>query len=352
MPLDLAIFAGAPRWEPVEKERGQDWAALIDRLAAKLEPAIRQAFAEACAALADAASVKALAEAIQQGDTAKVEALLGLGPQTKAFEPLMTPIQSAIQAGAEAAAANPAMALGPRAAKLVGTISFNLFNPRTVDHLNHYRMHLISRVTEETREGIREAVKAGVLAGQNPRETAIAVRQVAGFGLTKQHARAVHNYRAELERLDAAALSRALRDRRFDATIKAALKGKAPLTKAKIAQMVERYAARLLKHRAEMIARTESLRAANAGSYEAIRQATEEQGIPAEGIVRKWHVAKDERVCWSCRQTAKDNAKGVGLNQPFITPYGPVLYPPAHVMCRCTCTHRITEAAILAAGDA
>ena len=79
------------------------------------------------------------------------------------------------------------------------------------------------------------------------------------------------NFRVGLETGDRTILERALRDRRFDATVERALRGEGKLSKDQIDRMAGRYRERMLKYRAETIARTESMTSIHAGSYEAIR---------------------------------------------------------------------------------
>ncbi len=327
---------------PVAKAAGDEWADLIDRLAAQFEPKIAAAFRQACAGLADKASIKALADAIAAGNTGALYALLGVAPGAASpFLPIGgVLIDLAMEAGKATAAQLPAGG---------GLIAFDMLNPATVEHLRTYSLGLITRITEEVREGIREALLANISAGNGPAVTARAIRQTTKLGLTKQQARALANYRAELEAQSKAALDRTLRDKRFDATVKAALAGKKKLTKEQIDKMVARYGERLLAHRALVIARTESIRAANQGAHEAMLQAVQTNAIPEGGIYRRWVVAKDERTCPTCRSIPRMNPAGVGLTQAFNTPWGPTLLPPQHPLCRCTVVHRIRAEVIDAA---
>lgn len=318
----------------VAKGAAEEWADYIDRLAAQFEPAIAQAFKQAAAALADKASAKALADAIAAGNTAALYAALGLAPGAAPFAAI-GPILADL--AAEAGKATVAQI----ASRGLGTIAFDLLNPNTVTHLREYQLDLITRLTEELREGIREALLVNISQGKGPAKTALSIRQTTKLGLTKQQARAAANYRAELEKREANALKRALRDARFDKTVKAAIAGKKPLTAEQIDKMVARYEERLLANRAMMIARTESIRAANIGAHEAMRQAVAAGDIPSGAILRRWVVAKDERTCPTCRSIPRMNAAGVGLRQPFASPWGPILLPPRHPLCRCTVIHRI-----------
>jgi hypothetical protein len=129
-------------------------------------------------------------------------------------------------------------------------------------------------------------------------------------------------------------LNNVLRDKRYDASTLRALRNKEALSRAQIDKMVARYAERQLKHRAEMIARTETIRAANAGQVESWMQA-QEQGLT--GTMReRWLVASDERLCPNCQEIPGMNPDGVVIGGMFQTPYGPIMHPPAHPMCRCS----------------
>jgi hypothetical protein len=117
-------------------------------------------------------------------------------------------------------------------------------------------------------------------------------------------------------------------------------KAKAAL-KAKAAEMKARYGERYIKHRSQVIARTEGLRAANLGSYESWRQAVEDTGVLDAGQVRrKWITAKDDRVRPDHRGAAGQER---GFNEPFEI--GPdrerVMFPPHQPNCRCTTAYRV-----------
>jgi uncharacterized protein with gpF-like domain len=104
--------------------------------------------------------------------------------------------------------------------------------------------------------------------------------------------------------------------------------------------MVTAYERRYRAYRAEVIGRTEGLRAANEGSTELFRQAVADGTLPVGGMVRQWQTAKDERV----RSThARMHGQTRGLTEPFITGAGvPLMYPgdpagPAAETIQCRC---------------
>jgi hypothetical protein len=100
--------------------------------------------------------------------------------------------------------------------------------------------------------------------------------------------------------------------------------------------MVDAYARKYRKYRAETIARTESMRALNMGTQEAWRQAVQDGKIVEDLIRRFWKVAHDERTCPVCKPIPEMNPNGVKLAQPFATPRGPIF------LGRCTPTAAAT----------
>jgi uncharacterized protein with gpF-like domain len=112
--------------------------------------------------------------------------------------------------------------------------------------------------------------------------------------------------------------------------------------------MVKRYAERMVKYRAEVIARTEALRSVHQGTEEMYRQAIANGDLTAEALSREWNTAKDERVRES---HAPMNGQVQPFGQPFISGAGNSLnYPgdpeaPAEevIQCRCVVGTRITS---------
>lgn len=103
--------------------------------------------------------------------------------------------------------------------------------------------------------------------------------------------------------------------------------------------LVGLYRDRMLQYRSQTIARTEALRAANLGSYEAWRQTIEESDLfePQE-VKREWITAKDDRVRMTHRFAA---GQKVLMNQPFHVDGDMVMFPPHQPNCRCTVGYRV-----------
>jgi hypothetical protein len=208
-------------------------------------------------------------------------------------------------------------------------LTYDPLNPETVARQNADNEQVVERIEEGAQQTAEQVVSDGLRA--RDRASAIARRLRTTLGMTPQEANAIENYRRALEAGNASSLSRALRDRRFDARIR---RGDA-LDSTQIDRMVERYAARYRAFRANRIAQTESLRAANLGRAEAWRQYAEMTGRGGE-IRRFWLTAGDELVCKVCAPIPEMNTNGIGLEEQYSTPIGPQNQPPIHPNCRCT----------------
>jgi hypothetical protein len=98
-----------------------------------------------------------------------------------------------------------------------------------------------------------------------------------------------------------------------------------------VERMVARYANRLLRRRAETIARTEIMTAANRGQEALWSQAVADGVLAEADWERMWLVAKDERTCTVCEPLDRKRAPMLGGTFP-----GGIVGPPVHPRCRCT----------------
>lgn len=231
--------------------------------------------------------------------------------------------------------------------KADGLIRFDVTNERAVAWAEQNRLDLVRGFTQEQRTVARQVIVDGVQAGANPREIARDLR--GSVGLTPSQADAVASYRRALEAQDYAnALGRQLSDGRSDKTIAAAQRRDAALTPEQIDQAVDRYRSNFVAYRAEVIARTESLRAVHAGNEELFRQAIARGDIHADQLTRTWNAAHDGRVRPSHRAMDGQERK---LGQKFETGDGVLIaYPgdpsaPIDETAQCRCAISTTFAA-------
>lgn len=115
-----------------------------------------------------------------------------------------------------------------------------------------------------------------------------------------------------------------------------------------VAEIDKRYAAysdRLKRQRAETIARTETMYAANLGQLYLWESAVRDGLIDPSTTKTMWIVTPDDRLCALCRQMTGERGT-VPLGHAFDTPRGGMTAPPMHPRCRCTVGLVFDESAI------
>ena len=190
---------------------------------------------------------------------------------------------------------------------------------------------LITDLADNQLGVIRNELVTGLFEGRNPRQTALNLvgrvgkggRRVGGvIGLDLRWSRAVANYKTTL--LDGNR-SQSLIDR-----------------------MVDRYTNKLLRARGERIARTETLKAMNAGKVEGMAQLIDSGKVEAKNVTKIWSSSGDKRV----RDThAAMDGQQKKTDEPFVSPNGAQLMHPLDsslgagadeiVQCRCHMRYKI-----------
>lgn len=317
----------APVEIPLLKARRRYGHDRVDRLVNQWEGRIRTRFRKMVARILGDAPMRKLEKLIAEG---RVEEAIKIAE--RASVQLATETAGAFIASGEDVAAFIDEATGI-------FFNFDQANPRAVTWIQNNRLRLIREFSDTQRGAVRQAIRQGILDGANPRQQARAFRE--SIGLTERQVKAVNNFRKLLERRSSEALTRKLRDRRFDGTVRGSIRSGSPLTRDQIDRMVSRYHERYLKYRSETIARTEALEAVHAGNEESFQQAVDTGDIQAEQLQRTWNTAKDERVRGSHRAMHRQQRS---FGEPFKSGKGNELrYPgdpqaPAEdrVQCRCS----------------
>jgi len=268
---------------------------LLHRVADSKLGKTKKAFLMAIAATQDKAVVSRMAEALENGDLAAVENMIDWA----AFDAGQGVVKEIFQEIVDEVGKATARRLGE---KLKVELRFDLLNPRAVKFINQRTGELITQVTEESKKAIRSIVRQAFEEGGHPYEQAKKIMQ--HIGLTERQSQAVENFR---RRLIEDGVSKAEADRRAEA-----------------------YAKRLLRDRAETIARTETMMASNEGQREAWRQVVEEGLLDETEFEREWIVTPDDRLCDRC--LAMDG-KRAPINETYE---GGTEGPPLHPRCRCT----------------
>jgi hypothetical protein len=184
-------------------------------------------------------------------------------------------------------------------------VALDMGAPRMRRWLRDHGAELVREVNGTSRAAVRGIVNEGFRLGRHPRHMARDVRAVVG--LTEPQA-------ISLARRQAAMLE-------------------AGVSEANIERRMARVAERMIKRRAETIARTETMTAINRGRHELWRQ-LEEDGALEPGAQRQWLTSDDERVCPICGPMDQQVTR---ISGSYTLPGGASLdHPPAHPACRCT----------------
>lgn len=304
-----------------------------EAILAQMEPRIRRQFLRAVLAMRRVIPTDELAELLEAG---RIDIIMSR------LEPELVRVTEMVTAAYLASG----RATADFVKEIIGSlVSFDQTNFRAVIAIQSNSLRLIRQFTTEQRNAVRAALTDGISRGLNPRRQAINFR--GAIGLTERQMRSIINFRTLLEQRDRDVLNRRLRDRRFDPTVIRAIRDNTPLTVGQIDKMVDRYRQRMIRHRSEVIARTEALRSVHEGSNEMWFQAVESGRVTPASISREWVTATDERVRGSHR-TMHNQIRG--LQELFVSGNGNFLqYPgdpnaPADetIQCRCSlATHLI-----------
>ena len=254
------------------------------------------------------------------------------------------------------------------------TFRFDMTNPRAEARIRTEAAARVAGYVDEQIETARRVIADGFARGDGPQNIAtdiagrinpISGRREGGIvGLSDPQAGYVDSMRARLLSGDPDEMAKVLgsfdkdgkwkpgtgmtlRDRRYDGAIKRAIaaiaKGKPnPLTRERVDEMTAKYADRLLRRRAEDIARTETAQGVMMARAEATAQALAREALDDQAVEKTWrHLgglddARDTHLTMHGRSVT-------GLTMPFILPDGSVMqhsHDPAggvrnNANCRC-----------------
>lgn len=288
----MIVFAYKTPRPGVQKVAPDAWWRALHRIADALEPQVRTAFLRAVRMVQAKLDIVNLEEALTRGTLDR--SALWQALESELDSALRAPLREALLGGASVADRRLP----------TGSMRFDLTNPAAVRAVDTEVAILVREITEESRGAIRDLVRQSVQGAFDVRQLA---RQIRGsIGLTSRYATAVQRYH---ERLVDGGMAEGRAFTRSQA-----------------------YADRLLRHRATTIARTEVIRATNAGQQTVWTDAQREGLLPHEAK-RVWIVTPDDRLCELC---APMEDQAVGLQEPFQSlDVGAIDYPPLHPQCRC-----------------
>jgi HK97 family phage portal protein len=283
--------------------RDPEWKA-IHRVADKKVRTVARTFIRGRNLMVSDEIERQLVEALVKGNLQQIESIIGW-PQ--AAEQLQTEFQ-VVFADMAGAGGQASIQFLPQSAAT--GLSFDATNPLVQRWALEHSSNLVREIGERTLTGLRHTLNDAFAEGLHPTQTARRIQ--TQIGLTDTQSTAVNNYRIKL-----------LEQLGDDPTERQLIEAE---------RRAERYAQKTLRRRALTIARTETIRSANAGQR-LLWKELQDLGM-LQNMERKWILTPDDLLCESpCPQLADQR---VGIDQPFITPEGlEVMSPPAHPNCRC-----------------
>ena len=332
----------------LRKMTASDAVAVFLRAAEGMDPQIARAFIAAIETMRLRIPMEEIARLIERRDFTTLENAFSSHFTSTEWRPYGEAITRAVLAGVKATSETQGVING---AQEDFEIRLGL-NPRLEQFALTMTSTRIREIDQTTRDTIRQVLQSGTTAGDDP--FAIARRVRGSIGLTTRQEAAVNNYERMLRALDPTVLDRKLRDRRSDASVGRAIANDKALTDAQVRSLTDRYRDRYVKYRANVIARTESIRAVQGAQWELFQDMINKGQIDARQVRRTWITTNDGHVRNAHVQIPVMNPSGVGQATSFASPLGPILYPgdPSAlaantIQCRCAVFARIISRGLL-----
>ncbi|PLT86964.1 head morphogenesis protein, partial [Sinorhizobium medicae] len=254
----------------------------LDELLSTYEPRLAAAFREAIETIKSTIVLARVVERLERGDVNGAVEALQIEPE--AFSALEIALQEAFNAGGTNAVGELPKVMDPQGNRVIWR--FGVRNPVAEAILRDLSSTMVMHITDDQRQGIRQALEQGLARGANPRSTALDVvgrqsrvtrrREGGVIGLTRYQIEFIERARVHLASGDPDLMNRYFelktRDKRFDRTVMAAIRAGKPVTGEALAKIIGRLRDKNLLLRGEMLARTETMMALSSARDEAMRQ--------------------------------------------------------------------------------
>nr|WP_289851531.1 phage minor head protein [Sinorhizobium meliloti] len=323
---------------------------------ATYEPRLAAAFREAIEEIRSSVVLARVIERLERGDVNGAVEAMQIEPE--AFSALEIALQEAFNAGGTDAVGELPKVMDPQGNRVIWR--FGVRNPVAEAILRELSSTMVTHITNDQRQGIRQALEQGLARGANPRSTALDVvgrqnrvtgrREGGVIGLTRYQIEFIERARLHLASGDPEQMKRYFelktRDKRFDRTVVAAVRAGKPVTGEALTKIIGRLRDKNLLLRGEMLARTETMMALSSARDEAMRQQIAPGRVQAQDVTKVWRSAGDSRVRHTHRVL---NGKSVGMDELFQSPSGALLRFPGDPRapiseisgCRCRLEYRV-----------
>lgn len=278
---------------------GYRLAAIVQDVERGLAPAAQAAFRQAFEDLLKSKDFRAFLARVRASDYMSEDLITRLQAEA-GFQVPLGELQDVIQDALYMAGRSTAATMG-----MTGRLAFDLVNPRVVEWARMNSGRLVTNVSNSVREMIRTTTERAWREGIGINE--LTRRLEKYLPLLPQHAVAVDSYR---QMLLGRGTQKGIANKRAD-----------------------EYADRLIRWRANTVARSEVIHAADAGRLEYWRQMSDSGYIDPHYTMRQWNTAMDERTCSVCGPMDKVT---ILFDAQYDTANGMLDIPHAHPNCRCS----------------
>lgn len=257
-------------------------------------------------------TLAALAEGIKSGTAGEaVHAIQWAGLENDLYRRLYPVLHATVLKGAQSLNIIPLAKANDPQTRATLDYRFDLTNPYAAEWARLAASNLALDLAAESQQAVRAMVVQMFEEGIPPLQAARRLR--AMIGLNRRWTDALTRYQQLLKA------------------------NPTPIPEDVQTKLVQQYADRALVHRAEVIARTESARAAVAGQQALWRDQIDKGVLQADRVKQVWLVTPDERLCPVCSSIpGEDNQPPVGKDFYVPATGESISGPPQHPACRCS----------------
>jgi hypothetical protein len=285
------------------------------RRVAHMQPELRTAWLQTIQNVQEVVDDSKVAKIVASGDVDALFTELLTDPVLdRAALPLRQAIRNSTQTGFRYAVSDL-----PGAGKIDGmlAVAFDHLSPTVIDAVRSLETDALNTIKKSVKETVRAFVENGLRDGTPYREIARELRPT--IGLAPNQAAAVRSFQRLLKGGDPAALERALRDRRFDATLARALgKDGTGLSAAQIKTMTDAYRRKFVAFNANVNVKQTTMDSYRVGQRLAWDNAKDAGVIPEGFETTKTWVHMDPQPNPRPEHQAL-NGETVAADQPYST---------------------------------
>lgn len=302
---------------------------ILEQIAADFEPQVRLAWVEAINRIRSNIILKRIVERLERGDVAGAVADLGIEDGVFAkFEQSL--IQAYHSGGIATVDSMPALR-DPSGNRV--HFSWGVRNLPAEQAMRQHAANLVTAITTEARDGIRDVLTENLARGQSPYDAA---RQIAGrvnrasgqregglVGLSRPQMETVARIERAMREGDVEYMRQYLgfanRDKRLDRTVLKAIREGRALAPEEAERIARLYSNKALKWRGDQLAIHETHMALARSKMDAFQQQIDAGKIEVQDVTKTWRrtVSREPRLDHMAMA-----GKSVGFNELFTLPDG------------------------------